>query len=518
MIDLKKFKKIDANKEHTIMEHPDGHKLIISHKTISPLQHKELRGLKMEKGGKVPDPDSDQPKQPQPSPSPEPGPVSKDESDKFAKGANFYAEGGAIESAQDNPPGVEDMGSDSPNISKAIELMSQPQPEQPQDSPPPSLQGPQNYQLPSQPKGQQSQDPFGTEALSSNYEKGLGQEKSGIAGQGLAEAQGAEAVANAAGQGAQHLQQLQAHFQDQSKKMMDERQALMDDMRSGHINPNHMFQDMGVAGKISTAIGLVLGGMGGGITGGGNQALQFLNQQLDRDMRAQLSNLDNKNNLLHANLQTLGNLRDATDMTRLMQTDAIKLQIEKAAQNSKSPQALAAAQQAIGKLTMDSAPMEQNIAARRALLEGQRFGSTNPEAMIHFMVDPKQQAEANKELQSAQNMATQHKNLMNAFDQVSSMGTAGRTVHPGRVAAITQPLLAQLVKDSEGRITPQDTKMMEPLFPAAFDNDQTLALKRQQLDKFVKEKMHYPILQLYGIQPKVNSAQPNTKVGPGYKQ
>lgn len=534
MIDLKKFKKVDANKEHTIMEHPDGHQLIIKHKSINPSQHKELRGLKMAKGGAVQDDEKDsQPKQPKPSPTPQPGPISKPTADDFANGMNKamgFADGGEVDDPTLGVQGIENLGSvpmeghmaapelTNPNMERAEQLLSSPSPEQPPQLTNPAMdQGPQNYQLPQARQPQASQDPFGTEAYANQFQKGLGEEIGGIQQKGQAEAKGAEEVAGIAGQGAKGLQALQSTFMSKQKELEGERQALMNDMRAGHIDPGHLFSEMGTVGRIGTAIGLMLGGMGAGVTGGENQALKFLNSQLERDMQGQIRNLDNKNNLLHANYQQMGNLRDAMDMTRIMQSDAIRTQIEAAAARSKSPQAMAAAQAAIGKIDMETAPVSSNLAARRAMLEGQKSGNVSPEAVIHFMVDPKQQAEANKELTTAQSMSDIYKNLLNAFDTTSNMGTTGRAVHPGRVDALVNPLLDQLVKDSAGRVTPTSVDMIKSLFPRALDNAETLSMKRGQLDKFVKEKMHFPILQLYGIQPKTNMSTPNTNVGKDYK-
>jgi hypothetical protein len=122
-----------------------------------------------------------------------------------------------------------------------------------------------------------------------------------------------------------------------------ERQRLMRDLADGHIDPNHFMGSMDTSSKVTTAIGLILGGMGGGLTGQGNPVQAFLDKQIDRDIQAQQANLNKKESLLSANLKQFGNLRDATEMTRVMMMDGVKLGLQKAAAQAQDPIAKARA-------------------------------------------------------------------------------------------------------------------------------------------------------------------------------
>jgi hypothetical protein len=62
-----------------------------------------------------------------------------------------------------------------------------------------------------------------------------------------------------------------------------------------------------------------------------------------------------------------------------------------------------------------------------------------------------------------------------------------------------------LVKDSEGRITPTDVQMLRGLFPAPGDTDDTPQIKRNQMQQFINEKMHFPLLDSMGINPNPRS-------------
>jgi hypothetical protein len=138
---------------------------------------------------------------------------------------------------------------------------------------------------------------------------------------------------------------------------------------------------MGTGGRIATAIGLILGGMGGGLTHQQNPALQFLNQQIDRDIDSQKQELGKKENLLNANLRQFGNLRDATDMTRVMQNDIVSMKLREAAAKAGTPAAAAAALKAAGDLDMQSAPIQAQMALRKTVMSSMGNVGQNPDQM-----------------------------------------------------------------------------------------------------------------------------------------
>ncbi len=381
--------------------------------------------------------------------------------------------------------------------------------------PPPQLAGPQDAgtnpalnTIPNMQDVGQSQNPMGAmdKAMAGGYNQAVGQQLAGF--NQAANAQGQLGNENA------RIAQQQGHAQaslaaDANNKMqgyMEDYDKAMQDYKDGHINPNHYAESMGSVGKVKTAIGLMLGGIGGGLTGQENPALKFLNQQIERDIDAQKTDLGKKANLLTANLHKMGNLKDATEMTRAMMMGIQASQFQEAAAKAQGPMARATALQEAGKLHERVAPIMAQIGMRQALMGGMKGGGVDPAMAINFMAPEGQKVELMKQYQTAQNMSKQKDNLLNAFDQVNKINTvAGRLTSPlqssRQAETLTQPLLAQLIKDSEGRITPQDTAMMEGLFPKPGDSDPTRRLKRNQLNKFVSEKMNFPGLDMYGYRP-----------------
>ncbi len=331
-------------------------------------------------------------------------------------------------------------------------------------------------------------------------------------------------------QGVQQQQKLMNDYQSTHQNLQNEYHNFISDYQKQHIDPQHYLNSQSTGQNISTAIGLILGGMGGGLTHQGNAALDFLNKQIDRDIEAQKGNMDQKKNLLAANMQQFHNERDAVDMTRAMQAGIISNKLEEAALKSGNPLLQARARQAAGQLELQNNQLFSQMAIRQTLQNGQGQGTSamNPATNIRLngmigMMNPSQQAEAEKQLQTAENMGRQRDNLLNAFDVVNDNNTVGnRIAHlgftPAKTAAARDPLLAQLVKDSEGRITPTDIDLMKPLFPTPGDAPSTIAFKKQKMAQFVDEKMHFPLLDAYGINPygkRMHTQQGQSKVTEG---
>lgn len=94
---------------------------------------------------------------------------------------------------------------------------------------------------------------------------------------------------------------LKQKWAEESKARVDERrergQKLFDAAYSKQIDPRRLWASKSTGEKISASIGLILGGMGAGLTRGPNQVLELLNKQIDRDIDAQRSDLENKRGL-----------------------------------------------------------------------------------------------------------------------------------------------------------------------------------------------------------------------------
>lgn len=434
------------------------------------------------------------------------------------------ADGGEIDSAIDGPepsmgrdpvtqntvdPAPVAQNAGQPTIVINNTPAQSPQQGQPQvipaQSPQQSPQMPQNgiaSKLPSdQPQQQQApaQDMYGNEAFNKEYSRGLAEQKQGLYNEsGALGAQGKEQAAVLQKQ-IENQQKIQDNYKANFNQLEEERKNLQYDIQNSHIDPANYWQDHS---KLATGIGIILAGFNP--TASPNAAIEFLNQNMNRNLQAQRAELGKKENLLSANMKQFGNMRDATDMTRVMQADMVSNMLKQTAAKSASPLAQANALKIAGQLDMQAAPVMSQIAMRRTLIGGMQSGQVSPDKIVNFMVPEHQRADAVKELSKAQDMQAAKDNLLSAFDQLNQVDTIGNNITSPvqtykKVHAIADPLIEQLAKDNEGRVTPTTVKFLSGLMPKPGDSEDTVNTKKSQLNKFVSEKMHFPILDAYGI-------------------
>lgn len=346
-------------------------------------------------------------------------------------------------------------------------------------------------------------DIFGTEASSRATVQGLGLQQQGIQQQANAQsAQAAmqtKALQQSIDQKAKIAQDFQMHQQALTKEYDDSRRALSEQK----IDFNRYWNDMSTASKVSTGIGILLSGMGAGLTGGPNLALDNLNRHIDNDIATQRAQLGQKNNLLDATMKQFGNLRDATDMTRALQQGALADQISLAASKNGGAVAQAQAKMAAGQLLEKAANTLGQISMRRTMMSGAQSGHIDPSVMLRAYGAPES---AFKELKEAQDSVRSKDSALSGFDQLAKLNTVGNAAmspwqNSSQVKGIRENLIASLSKATAGRFTEQDAGMLETLFPNKTDSAETIALKRERLNRLVSEKMNFPQLKQYGISP-----------------
>lgn len=262
-----------------------------------------------------------------------------------------------------------------------------------------SFEPPMAQLAPNTPMGQAAAeapiDPNSPEAM---YKHGYQQNMAGINAAATAAGQLGDQQAAILKERQGTLAQMQNEWDAQQKALNDERLDLVDDIKAGHVNPDKYWENHS---KISAGIGMILAGFNP--TNSPNAAVNFLKHQMDLNMQAQAKNLDSKQNLLSANLQQFRNLKDATEMTRIMQMDMLSTQLQGAAAKAQSPAAKAAALSAAGQLEMEASAKFQEFSANRALKALMQGASQDPTKMGQYItaletVDPKKAADMRERL------------------------------------------------------------------------------------------------------------------------
>lgn len=140
-----------------------------------------------------------------------------------------------------------------------------------------------------------------------------------------------------------------------SADMMQDYNHWVGDLRNGYVDPNKFIDNQGSGRKVRSAIGLILGGLGSGLTGGPNFALEYLNAEKNRDIQKMQNNKDIGNSVLAHNYQQFGNMQTAIAQTHLMYNAAYQHMLDQNLDANATPQAKAAAEAAKAKWTQENA-------------------------------------------------------------------------------------------------------------------------------------------------------------------
>ncbi len=202
-------------------------------------------------------------------------------------------------------------------------------------------------------------------------------------------------------------------------------------------------------------------------------------------------------------------MKDASNMTRALYADQYANQIQEAAARSTDPMAKARAQQAIGQIKAQYAPMLMETAQRQALLQQAQKGNVSAAQLVPHFVPKEHQAAALKEVAQSENAASNEKAIMDAFDQAAKDNTLMRTGAGLRTPASIlkmRALMLPIIHDNEGRVNEFEQKTTSDLEPGKGDFDSKIAYKRKAMLDFIHGKQATPTLDAYRIPTKKASA------------
>lgn len=425
-MDLKGFKKISDQHDHVVMQHPKGHQIRVMKKGLTAAMRKQLDGIPVQKlaeGGAVDEPSI--------------------VSDVATAAQNVLAPAAAqFMATRYAAPGTTEGDVPGPAAAPAplpMQTSSQADPEALAPSAAPAPQSPLTGITPELLEQQQADlARTGANLVGGIYGEGAAQQ-----GQAMAQ----EPVERgAAGQ----EQQFVSDTAKARQKFDAERLGVAKALAAGEIDPHHFINSMSTGSKIATAIGIFLGGLGGG--GGANQVLDFVNKQIDRDIEAQRSKQGNARTLLETMSQVAGGQQAGAELTRSVMRDVFMHKMNAEALKYGGPMALAKVQQA-GALAEQQTNGNLNRAAiQNAMLSGLTSNPTLPTPRkVELMkaaglMDPEEYKLANKEAGLAEKTQTAHKLADVITDKLSAQQTAGnRVMNPIQSKQAIGALRAQLI-------------------------------------------------------------------------
>lgn len=121
------------------------------------------------------------------------------------------------------------------------------------------------------------------------------------------------------------------------------------------VDPRASWERRDGMGKATAVIGLLLSGMGAGLTRGTNMAMKVLDDEIDRDIDAQKANIAKGANLLSHYMAQTQNLQSAQALTRASLLTGFAAQLQAQALKSSAPQVQQQALVHVAKLRQDAA-------------------------------------------------------------------------------------------------------------------------------------------------------------------
>lgn len=188
---------------------------------------------------------------------------------------------------------------------------------------------------------------------------------------------GQEAIIH--GQEAQQMQDLRGKYEEIGNNLHHKFETVSQEVEQGKINPHQWWNSKSTGSQILTAIGMLFGGAGAGISGHPEMASQAIDKAIERDVEAQKANLQNKNTLLSKYLEMYNSLPQAEAAARLTMSAGIEGLLKQQATKLGSSNAVNAAL--------------QSIAGRRQALLPQMEGLAKGQIMMDYMHDQGQNSQ-----------------------------------------------------------------------------------------------------------------------------
>lgn len=176
----------------------------------------------------------------------------------------------------------------------------------------------------------------------------------------IAAQQAAQAQARLAADYQARREQMAAEWDARLAQSQSRADQLSQDIATSKIDPSSFWHSRDTGQKVLASIGLILGGISAGITGGPNYAQQVIDKAIEKDVDAQEKNLGRKQNLLSHYIQQGHTIQEAKRFASADAKDMYAAQLEQAAAKHAGAQAMPAALETSAKLRRQTAIDRQN--------------------------------------------------------------------------------------------------------------------------------------------------------------
>lgn len=250
----------------------------------------------------------------------------------------------------------------------------------------------------------------------------------------------------------QQLQENQNRYQALIDKQQADDQRFSQLVATSKIDPNRFVNNQNLMQKITMGLGIALGGVGAGVTHTSNDALEVVNQAINRDIDAQKNDQSNKMNLWKMNHESTKDQQAATLQTRNQLLEAAKVKMDELMGTAPGPMAQ---QRAMALRTQIQAEQAENRAKIVSLKLKQdilsdvskpsqpgKLSQKDPSSLVPYIVPADRQKEVFQEIKDAQNIAKTGPKILSAFDQaIKDKSLTSGKFNPASVNALHQLML-----------------------------------------------------------------------------
>lgn len=343
--DLSKFKKASEDTRTTTLKSPEGHMIVVMHSKLPPMMREQLKRLKLADGGRVQKLDDGTPDGPlqvepaNPNDSDQPKQLATNPDQSHT--TNVYVSSAPGQPAQNAAPMA------APAQLNGLGPVSETPPSPNLLRPDQTINAPGQLALGQQAVGEQQAIDTAKGAQAANIERGYNQQ--------------AQAFKN---RDAENIAELKGHTD-----------AFNEYQQANPINAHHWAETQSTGQKIANAFGLLAGGFKQGFSGGSNPAMDFINEQINRDIDAQKARNEQQRTVWGAYQNLYGDQNIANNLAKTSLMDMYKHQFNQLAAQFATPQA----KQAADMLNFNLGNQQQQLLLDSAGRLGQlQMGSAQP--------------------------------------------------------------------------------------------------------------------------------------------
>lgn len=282
--------------------------------------------------------------------------------------------------------------------------------------------------------------------------------------------------------------------------------TLMKQYMDKQIDPNRLFHNASTGSKITAAIGLMLGGIGSGLTGKSNAAIDFMNTAIGHDIDAQKQDQSKAMNLWKMNREHMQDDMQASLATQNQYLSAVQAKVALGASKTQNADAHLRASQMVNQIEQQKIQNRRQLGVLQTAAAG--GASSNPGAIVGSLIqNPEDQKSAFKELQENQGVESLRQMWKNSYDDLKDKALHGAAFDRSDRQSAVNIISGKIQKLAEGRYNKDAAdNLAEAMLPGhgftGWEPQETTDKKFIRGNQFFDtERTPSPTLGKYGINP-----------------